>query len=639
MCGIAGILNYDPQSAASGSLLAEMLGDIVHRGPDDQGTWIDGQLAMGMRRLSIIDLEGGHQPIFDESGRYGIVFNGEIYNYRELRLELQARGHQFRTQSDTEVVVHLYEEEGVECLRYLRGMFALAIWDRQARTLFVARDRLGIKPLYYALPGNSIVFGSEIKSLLRHPQIDARLDRLSLGQYLSLKYVASPRTMFEDIRSLPPGHFFVVRDGKMTISPYWDLSFVETEQGISEQEYADRLLELLRESVRLRLRSDVPFGAFLSGGIDSSLIVALMSEQLDEPVRTFTVGFDGDGSRDDELPYARQVARRFRCEAHEILVTSRDFVDQAESVIWHLDQPIADQATVATFMVARLARQHVKMVLTGEGGDELFAGYARYAGERWAPLLGMLPEFARASVRHLLPSVPGLRRQKIALHALSLRDEAQRLANWFPLFNDDMKRRIATAALQRDWDALASPFAACLARTNARQPLNRMLYVDTKYWLPDYLLLRGDKLTMAHSLEGRVPLLDHQVVEFAATLPVRMKLRGGVRKYLLKRVAKSLLPDSIINRPKQGFPIPIGKWLAGEANEMLHDLLADSTLRQRQLFEPREVQRLIVQHESGFADHAALLWGLMSVEIWLRQFADGRPARGDHRPARSDMAV
>ncbi len=380
MCGIAGILNTDPLQPASPSLLESMLRDIVHRGPDHQGVLVDRQLAMGMQRLSIIDLEGGQQPIFDESGRYGIVFNGEIYNYRELRDALKARGHDFRTLSDTEVVIHLYEEEGAGCLRHLRGMFALAIWDRDEQTLFVARDRLGIKPLYYAMRSDSIAFASEIKSLLRHPDIDATLNRQALGNYLSLKYVPAPQTMFEGIRSLPPAHYFFVRNGKLSIESYWDFAFDETERGISEEEYSDRLLELLRESVRLRLRSDVPFGAFLSGGIDSSLIVALMSEQLEEPVRTFTVGFSQAEGVKDELPYSRQVAQQFHCEPYEVLVTARDFVEQAEKVIWHLDQPIADQATMATFMVAQLARQHVKMVLTGEGGDELFAGYAAILG-------------------------------------------------------------------------------------------------------------------------------------------------------------------------------------------------------------------------------------------------------------------
>jgi asparagine synthase (glutamine-hydrolysing) len=425
--------------------------------------------------------------------------------------------------------------------------------------------------------------------------------------------------MFAGIKSLLPGHYLRIRNGELTQHAYWDVSFAKEEDQRTEGECVEELKSLLQESVKLRLRSDVPFGAFLSGGLDSSTIVGLMSRELREPVKTFSVGFQ-EGVEQDELPYAREVAKRFGCVHHEILVTARDFVDQAERVIWHLDQPIADQATMATYMVAQLASQHVKMVLTGEGGDELFAGYARYAGEQFSPWLRHLPNSAGAILRSTLPSIPGLRRQKIALYALTLRDETRRFTNWFPLFNDATRQHVLIGELRERVGVATHAFAKALARCDARLPLNRMLYVDSKLWLPDYLLLRGDKLTMAHSLEGRVPLLDHKLVEFAATLPPQMKLHGKTRKYLLKRAASELLPEGIINRKKQGFPIPIASWMRNEARSLVHDLLSPQTVQRRGLFDVRYVNRLLTEHDRGFADHAMLLWGLASLELWQRVF-------------------
>lgn len=618
MCGIAGILNIHRSAAAPADVLEQMLQSIFHRGPDEDGRLFDGELAMGMRRLSIIDLADGQQPIFDESGRYAVVFNGEIYNYRELRQELLSRGHQLKTQGDTEVIVHLYEELGPECLQHLRGMFGIAVWDKRDRTLFIARDRMGIKPLYYTVKDRSLIFGSEIKALLVHPAVKASLNLQGLSHYLSLKYVPAPGTLFEDIHSLPPGHYMWVKDGCVEIKQYWNISYAKADNPKSEAEYIEEATELIRDSVRLRLRSDVPFGAFLSGGVDSSTIVALMAEQLSEPVKTFSVGF-GEG---DELPYAKLVADRFGCDHHTLNITAADFLEHAETVLWHMDQPIADQATVATLMVAKLARQHVKMVLTGEGGDELFAGYARYAGERLSPWTRWLPGFASHLIRSGARQLPGMRRAKLALHALTTGSEAERYANWFPMFNDETKRQVLTERM-RDYRAGAGPlFAQHLADCDAREPLDRMLYVDCKLWLPDFLLLRGDKLTMANSLEARLPLLDHRLVEFAAALPTKYKLHKGDRKYLLKRVAERLLPREIIHRKKQGFPIPIDRWLRNEARPLLRDMLSSDSLRRRGLFNPIFVEQLMQQHESGFADNATELWGLVSFEMWMRRMVD-----------------
>ncbi len=621
MCGIAGILSLESTRSVPPERLERMLASIFHRGPDEAGRLVDRELAMGMRRLSIIDLADGQQPIFDESGRYGVVFNGEIYNYRELRNDLIARGHQLKTHSDTEVIVHLFEECGAACVDHLRGMFGFAIWDNVRRELFIARDRMGIKPLYYTECNSDFIFGSEIKSILEHPSMKPSMDLDALSQYLSLKYVPAPRTLFAGIQSLPPGHFMRISKGRIEIQRYWDISFAKPERILSEHEYTDQLLELLRESTRLHLRSDVPFGAFLSGGVDSSTIVALMSEELRAPVKTFSVGFGGEGIQ-DELPYAQQVADKFCCEHHTLKITSDDFLRYAEQVLWHLDQPIADQATVATHMVAKLAREHVKMVLTGEGGDELFAGYARYSGERYSKWFSRLPASVAKLLRNASSTLPGLRRSKIAMGALTIRDEATRFANWFPMFGDDAKRQLLDGQAESIQTGAASVFSDHLANCDARSPLDRMLYTDSKLWLPDYLLLRGDKLTMANSLEARVPLLDHKLVEFAAQLPASMKLRGSQRKYLLKQVARRLLPAEIIDRKKQGFPIPIERWLRKEARPMMQDLLSTETLKRRGLFNVSFVEKMVREHVSGYADHSTKLWGLMSVEMWTRKFIE-----------------
>ncbi len=630
MCGIAGVLNLDVQQPADPQVLARMLDSIIHRGPDDQGQLVDGPLAMGMRRLSIIDLSGGHQPIYDESQRFGIVYNGEVYNYRELQQELQNRGHRLQTNSDTEVVVHLFEERGPDCLTELRGMFGFAVWDSRERELFIARDRLGIKPLYYLQIAGKLIFASEIKAILQHPAAVAELDPHALSDYLTLKYVPAPGTMFRGIKCLPAGHWLRVRQGHVEIQRYWDMEFTDTNESHVEKPeaaYAAELSDLLRESVRLRLRCDVPFGAFLSGGVDSSLIVALMSDILEEPVKTFSVGFAA-GQQRDELPYARQVADRFGTDHHEIVVQASDLAEHAQQVMWHLDQPIADQATIATYMVAKLAAQHVKMVCTGEGGDELFAGYARYGGERFSSLAGFVPSAVGRLVQRSLPLLPGGRRAKIALHALAIRNEPERFANWFCMYNSLSKQQVLSATLRQSLHGhhTYELIAEHLSRTTARQPLNRMLYTDSKLWLVDYLLLRGDKLTMANSLEARVPLLDHKLVEFAAKLPVRLKLKGSIRKYLLKKVASRWLPDEIIHRKKEGFTIPLDHWLRHEMRPLMRDTLSRDALQRRNLFDTNYVERLVREHESGFADHGALLWGLMSVEIWHEQFIDRSPA-------------
>jgi asparagine synthase (glutamine-hydrolysing) len=624
MCGIAGVFEYAYRAGADPATIASMLDAIVHRGPDDQGVHVDRGVAIGARRLSIIDLPGGHQPIANEDGTAVVAFNGEIYNYRELRASLRAKGHVLTTEGDTEVIVHLYEEYGEDCVHHLRGMFAFAIWDARRRRLFVARDRLGIKPLYWYDDGDRIVFGSEVKAMLRHPALRPSLDPDALAAFLLLKYVPAPRTMFAGVRALPPGHTLTCDASGVRERQWWDLSFRPAEPAMSEHEAQLRLRELLEDAVRSHLVSDVPFGAFLSGGVDSSTIVALMSGALAAPVRTFSVGFEGYGEEMSELPYARMVAERYGTDHHEVLLGPADFIRLAEKVVWHLDQPIADNACLPNYMVSELARGHVKMVLTGEGGDELFAGYARHAGERLAPMTTRLPGPLRALGRALSLRGPGRSRPDIALYALSQRDEATRLATWFPLMSPEARAELASGRLAPAVDRMtpASLFAEALGRTDATGSLHRMLYVDTKLWLADDLLARGDKTSMATSLEARVPLLDHHLVEFAAGLPPHLKLKGLRRKYLLKQAVRDLLPEQILTRPKKGFPVPIAHWLRGEAREFSRDLLDPVTVARRGLLDPGAVTRLLDDHESGAADHSATLWGLISLELWHQLYLD-----------------
>jgi asparagine synthase (glutamine-hydrolysing) len=629
MCGIAGFYNYDNGALAPEARLHAMLDSIVHRGPDDHGVLVDRDLAIGMRRLSIIDVAGGHQPIFTEDGAIGVVFNGEIYNFPELQARLKAKGHVFKTNSDTEVIAHLYEELGEKCVDELRGMFGFAVWDSRKRRLFIARDRLGIKPLYYTEHNGALIFGSEIKTILRHPGVPRVMNASAMRNYLALKYVPAPQTMFEGIVALPPGHAMIVDERGIRTWQYWDFSFAQandTRSYKSEREYTEELSRLLREVIKMHLISDVPFGAFLSGGVDSSTIVALMSEVLNEPVKTFSVGFAGKGEAQySELPFARMVAERYKTDHHEVLITPTDLEQLTEKVVWHIDQPIADQATLANYMVAKLAATKVKMVLTGEGGDELFAGYARYSGERFSAMFHTLPGPVRAAALGAMKRIPGMRRGKLALFAMSEPDAVRRMVNWFPLFNRAQLDALITDQLERSANGYTpdAAFAEQLARTDAKHPLNRMLYVDTKLWLPDDLLARGDKTAMAVSLEGRVPLLDHKLVEFAASLPIDMKIRGMTRKYLLRKVAEPLLPDVILNRPKQGFPVPIALWFRNENKAFVHDLLAPDTIKRRGILEPAAVAQLLSEHDSGFADHSTKIWGLLNIELWHRLYMDG----------------
>jgi asparagine synthase (glutamine-hydrolysing) len=625
VCGICGIVDRDQPDLSQ--IQQQMLDVISHRGPDDRGTYYEPGVALGMQRLSIIDLAGGKQPIYNEDESIVVVLNGEIYNYRLLRREMEVRGHKFRTASDTEVIVHLYETYGIDCVRYLRGMFAFALWDSNQQSLLAARDHLGVKPLYYTECEGQFIFASEIKSILRHPAIEARLNLKALSDYLSLRYVPAPKTLFEDIHTLPPGHRIIHISGRTRIERYWDVEFSEPSPAdtLSDDEYLRQLEALLKESVEMQLMSDVPFGAFLSGGIDSSIVVALMSRFQNSPVKTFSAGFHGDGTDEyNELPYARMVARHLRTDHHEVIVTPDDFLKYNEKLVWHLDQPLADYTEIAYYMVSHLASRQVKMVLTGEGGDELFAGYARYGGERYVPLVSRLPSSVRTLAVKTSDQYGGMRRAKAALYALSHTDEADRHINWLPNFNGKRKKALLSHDVKSTLGHYhtSNVFEEKLAASSTDNRLNRMLYTDTKLWLPDYLLSRGDKLTMSASLEGRVPLLDHKFVEFAARLPTRFKINGNRHKYLLKKAAADYLPPEIIRRKKKGFPVPVPNWLRKEANPYMRDLLSKRHINRRGLFNHAYVEQLMREHEVGFADHATMLYGLINLEHWFTHFID-----------------
>lgn len=625
MCGISGIYRSGSSQPIDPEAAEKMLSVIGHRGPDGDGNFTDGNFWIGFKRLSIIDLSTGDQPMFNEDSSVVVVCNGEIYNYKELRSELKSKGHTFRSTSDVEVIVHLYEEFGEDFISRLQGMFGIALWDSRNKRLLLARDRIGIKPLYYFYDGRKILFSSEVKSIVAYPGFEKKVSSQALSDLLCLKYVPTPTTLFERVKALPPGHLLVCSpDGSIKENQYWDLNFEKKMDlsGLGEKDLVNHLSDLLHETVESHLMSDVPFGAFLSGGIDSSLVVALMSKFMDQPVKTYSIGYDD--SPLSELPYAKMVADLYHTDHHDILVSGKDFIELTEPVVWYLDQPIADPPSLALYKLSLFASQDVKMVLTGEGGDELFAGYARYAGEKAYPFLRFVPSVLRKAAVRMSGQIPNMRRPALALNALSHDDNVTRLTNWFTLMSYDMRRSLVTDRFYSSVSDFSgtSAFGRQLAGKSFSNYLDKMLYVDTKLWLVDDLLARGDKMTMAASLEGRVPFLDHKLVEFAASLPPEYKVKGLERKYLLKKVAEKWLPKELIYRKKKGFPMPLGAWFREEAREFLRDHVNTTTVKNRGIFDAKAIEELLVEHESGKKNHSTVLWTLLNIEIWHRLFID-----------------
>ena len=623
MCGIAGIFDLsghsDPQRA---DILVRMTRTLVHRGPDDEGYRVDGPVGLGFRRLSIIDLAGGHQPLSNEDGTVWIIFNGEIYNYPDLTHTLEAKGHVFRTQSDTEAIVHAYEEWGTACLEQFRGMFAFAIWDQRQQRLFLARDRLGKKPLYYALVGNTLIFGSENKALLAYPGIDRTLDVEALSDYFSLLYIPAPKSIFRQVRKLPAGHYVLATRDGVAVRRYWDVSFAGAD--VPDQP-AERLAEILRESVRIRLRSDVPLGAFLSGGLDSSAVVGLMAGALESSVLTSSIGFPDDAF--NELEYARQVADRFHTTHHEHMVTP-NAVEVLRRLIWHYDEPFGDSSAVPTYYVSKLARRHVTVTLSGDGGDENFGGYRRYAFDvRENTIRNLVPAALRQPLFGMIGALypkadylPQIFRGKAFLSNVA-RTPWEAYLHSVSGVNEADKEQLLGGDVRASLDGYrtATLFEDLYRAADGPDSLSRIQYIDFKTYLPEDILTKVDRASMAVSLEVRCPLLDHHVVEYVAALPSRLKLRGAHTKLIFKDAIRGLLPDGIVNRPKMGFAVPIGSWLREELQPLVTDYVLASGKRHG-FFDAKTVHKLFREHQSGRRDRSTELWGILVFNTWYDRF-------------------
>ncbi len=631
MCGICGKVYYDPQRPVEREILAAMCNTIVHRGPDSQGVYVQGQVGLGATRLSIIDVEGGHMPISNEDGSVWIVYNGEVYNFLHLRQRLEQAGHRFATHSDTETIVHLYEEEGDDFVRFLNGMFALAIWDERRQRLVLARDQLGIKPLFYAELGDRLVFASEIKAMLPDG-MQRSIDPVALHDYLSLNYVPGPRTMFAAIRKLLPGHLltFEAATGKVTIQQYWDLPRPEAgpARAPASADLERELLNLLRQVVRDQMISDVPIGALLSGGIDSSLVVALMSEVSDQPVHTFSVGFQEKSY--SELPYARIIADRFHTDHHELVMNPRAH-DVVTVIADYFDEPFADSSAVAVYAISQLAADHLKVVLSGDGGDEVFGGYYTYQADKLADFYRRLPKAIGAGLLPRLVDLIPTSDSKASLDFKlkrfmtggSLPPLPAHVA-WKAFFSEDMKSRLYRSANGNGHGAPRRPTVDLLQAYYDSYPgddvLNRLLYVDFKVQLVDDMLTKVDRMSMAHSLEVRVPLLDLRLVEFMARLPSQLKVHRLTLKYLLKRAAARLLPHQILRRPKAGFHVPIPLWIKTDLKDMVADSLAPQAIAEQGLFEPQVIQGTLDAHWRGRRDHSRNIWNLLMFSLWYERY-------------------
>lgn len=638
MCGIAGKLLFDSAAPVSEREIRAMIETIVHRGPDGNGVHLDRNVGLGHCRLSIIDLNAGSQPMANEDGAVWIVFNGEIYNFKQLRDQLEAKGHNFRSHSDTEVIVHLYEDLGTDCVKQLRGMFAFAIWDRKQQALFIARDRVGIKPLYYCQSDKAFWFASELKAILADAAVERDVDCSSLRRFLAFNYAAGDGTLFQSIKKLAPGHWLQVKGGQVTLRQYWDLSFSRERWTSSYEEAVGELQELLADTVRDHMMADVPVGVLLSGGVDSSAVLNFAVQGARKTVKTFTVGFDGDRVV-DERPFARLVAERFRTEHYETSISARDFWDFLPTYVRHMEEPVCEPPAVALYYVTRLARHYVKVLLSGEGGDEAFAGYPNYPNmlclERVRNVLGPLARSAGA-VSNLTGRAlghPGLQRYGWALGRPLASHYFSRTSSPAAFFNSSSLEFLTHEFSREVGEASAARLLAGLVEEVKEEPLlNQLLYVDSKTWLPDDLLIKADKITMANSLELRVPLLDHKVLEFAATLPPDFKVRGRQTKRILKSTFAQVIPKEVIERKKAGFPVPYESWLRGPLRAEIADLLLSQRAAARGYFQKSAVEKLLREHvQTG--RYSKEVFSLLVIELWHREFVDRRVAGGDGYPA------
>ena len=631
MCGIAGIVSAAGLAPEDHARAVSMRDIIAHRGPDDAGLYADTHAALAHRRLSIVDLAAGHQPLANERDDVWVVFNGEIYNHARVRPELETAGHRYKTRSDTETIVHAYEQWGDACVERFRGMFAFAIWDAARQRLLLARDRLGIKPLYWTHVGDRVLFASEIKSILASGLVTPEPDEHALPELLGTRYLSGTGTLFKGIHRLLPGHTLVFERGEITVRQYWDVPVGEHHPEItslSEADAVSRFRELLEESVRIRLMSDVPLGMFLSGGLDSSAIAALMARMIDRPLQTFSVAFKQRAF--SELDYARQVSSAIGADAHEVVIDDQDFFGALPRLIWHEDEPIAHPSSVPLYFVSELASRHVKVVLTGEGSDELLAGYGKYpralvnwrAGAAYAAVPGAVRDWVARSVVPQLPKRLGRYAQRSFL-ALPRTPEAMFFDNFASIGLRRQASLLSSAvAAYATPDSAYGPSREYLDRPNGRSTmLDRLLYADIKTYLVE-LLMKQDQMSMAASIESRVPFLDHHLVEFAAALPPRLKLRGFKTKWILREAVRSVLPQEILTRPKMGFPVPFALWMKGEWQNVARDVLLDRRTRERGIIEPRAVEELITGHASGRQEGGDAIWSLLNLELWYRTFID-----------------
>jgi len=628
MCGICGIFSHQGLASTARHFTEKMCAVMVHRGPDDEGYYFDENIALGMRRLSIIDLITGHQPMSNEDKSIWVIFNGEIYNFLELREQLIKKGHTFATQSDTEVIVHLYEEMGEEFVHQLNGMFAIALWDKKQGTLIIVRDRLGIKPLHFYTTPHSLVFSSEIKSIL---QTDYRreIDYESLARFFTFEYIPAPATIFKGIQKLLPGHMIVARGGSISIKPYWDIRFSETPSfSGDEQSYMDGICSHLKDSVKRRLISDVPLGVFLSGGMDSSSITALMSEVAGSKIKTFAIGFKEESF--NELSYARIVADRFQTDHQEFVVESNLVKELVPTLFEYLDEPLADASIIPTYIISKLARQYVTVALAGEGGDELFAGYDTYKAYQVARLYRKVPGFVRNGiVKKIVPHLPASKKRLSfefkAKKFISGVDFPPEIANiiWWGAYNPAQRADLFSEGLAANIkDDVFAPVTYHCGNTQAQDTVNRLGYLDLKLYLQDDLLVKSDRMSMANSLEIRVPFLDHTFVDFATSIPSSLKLKGLDTKHILKKAMSKVLPPEILTRKKIGFDIPLGVWIRHELREFIMEILSPGRLKSHGFFNHDYIETLLKEHFQGEHNHRQLLWPLIIFQFWYSHYME-----------------
>jgi asparagine synthase (glutamine-hydrolysing) len=621
MCGICGSYSYGTSEPVDERLLQAMMGRLVHRGPDDEGQHIDGRIGLGIRRLSIIDVAGGHQPIHNEDQTVWVVFNGEIYNFAELRRELEAKGHRFYTRSDTEVIAHGYEEWGDDCLLRFNGIFGLAIWDRRSQRLLLARDHYGVKPLYFHDTGRRLLWSSEVKSLLAESAIPREVDTDALDLYLTFGFVPSPQTMLKGIRKLAPGHRAIADRNGVRVERYWQ-PCPTVDSSLTEREYIAVLQDRLEAAVRRQMVSDVPIGALLSGGVDSAVVVAIMTQYTDHPVRTFSVGFR-DGGPLNELPDARATAKLLKTEHHEVELGSEDFIRWQEKVICHLEEPVSSTAPVSLFLLSRLASEHVKVVLTGQGADEPFSGYPRYLGERYGRVYRRVPAAIRKRLLGpLVEALPRQERLKRAVRSLGVQDVTERFVSAYAFFPHESRERLWRAGQRPTGSARGAHEVVSYWREGLESldSLPQMAYVDARLSLPDDFLIYGDKMSMASGLEARVPFLDLELMAVAETLPASLRIRWLRRKYVYKKVVAKWLPAEIIGRSKRAFDAPTELWFRRELSDYLRDLLLSSSSACRSFFDRDVLESVLRDHSSGRRDNRRRVFNLLVFETWHRQF-------------------